>query len=104
MGFLATVMVAVGYVPQIHHLWKERCAAGISVRAWCCWVVASLLFYAHALSIRDPVFIALLSIQLASQVAIVVFATRYRGMLCEEHVAPLDTPMNAPRSTPNNTH
>jgi uncharacterized protein with PQ loop repeat len=80
MALAATLVVAVGYLPQIIHLWKEHCSAGISLTAWACWVVASLLFYSHAITIRDPVFITLLTVQFLAQVAIVVLTYRYRGM------------------------
>ena len=33
LGFAATTLVALGYFPQIIHLWKERCSAGISISA-----------------------------------------------------------------------
>jgi len=29
-GFLGTALVVVGYIPQIHHLMREHCSAGIS--------------------------------------------------------------------------
>jgi len=80
LAFAATTIVAVGYLPQIIHLVKEHCSAGISLTAWASWVVASLLFYSHAISIRDPVFITLLTVQLLAQVTILMLARRYRGM------------------------
>ena len=85
LGFAATTMVALGYVPQIVHLWKERCSAGISIPAWAIWVVASILFYSHAINIRDSVFVSLLTIQLTAQIAILALSTRYRGVNCEFH-------------------
>jgi uncharacterized protein with PQ loop repeat len=44
LGFLGTGLVIVGYVPQIVHLVKERCTAGISISAFSLWCAASLLF------------------------------------------------------------
>jgi uncharacterized protein with PQ loop repeat len=88
LALAATVVVAAGYVPQIVHLWRERCSAGISLTAWAMWVGASLLFYAHAFSIGDGVFIALLTVQFAAQLAILLLSTRYRSMACEFHGGP----------------
>ena len=85
LGFAATTLVALGYVPQIIHLWKERCSAGISIPAWAIWVVASILFYSHAINIRDSVFVSLLTIQLTAQIAILALGARYRGAHCEFH-------------------
>ena len=85
LGFAATTLVAVGYVPQIVHLWKERCSAGISISAWALWVVASILFYSHAIDIGDSVFVSLLTIQLTAQITILVLGARYRGVNCEFH-------------------
>ena len=80
VALLATIVVAIGYLPQIVHLWKEHCSAGISISAWVCWVLASILFYSHAISIMDPVFITLLSVQLIAQLAIVALTRKYQGM------------------------
>ncbi len=81
----ATIIVAVGYVPQITHLWKEHCSAGISITAWSVWVLASLLFYSHAITIRDPVFMTLLTVQFFAQIVIVLLSMRYRGLACAYH-------------------
>jgi uncharacterized protein with PQ loop repeat len=56
LGFVATGLVVVGYIPQIVHLIKERCTAGISVAAFSLWCAASVLFLIHAVVIRDAVF------------------------------------------------
>ena len=56
LGFVATGLVIVGYIPQIVHLIKERCTAGISISAFSLWCTASLLFLVHAAMIGDAVF------------------------------------------------
>jgi uncharacterized protein with PQ loop repeat len=58
LGFLGTGLVIVGYFPQVFHMVKERCAAGISIPAFALWCSASLLFLLHATMIGD----ALLSV------------------------------------------
>jgi uncharacterized protein with PQ loop repeat len=57
LGFVGTALVIGGYIPQIVHLVKERCTAGISIPAFSLWCVASLLFLLHAAVIQDTVFV-----------------------------------------------
>jgi lipid-A-disaccharide synthase-like uncharacterized protein len=73
------------YVPQVVHLWREHCSAGVSARAWAMWLTSSLLIGALALHRHDPVFIALQATSLTSTAVIVFLAHRYRGMSCEAH-------------------
>jgi uncharacterized protein with PQ loop repeat len=76
---------ALAYLPQVMHLAREHCSAGISSRAWAMWLVSSALVGALAIYRRDPVFIALQATSLSSAAVIVVLARRYRGMFCETH-------------------
>lgn len=73
------------YVPQVVHLWREHCSAGVSPRAWAMWLTSSLLIGALALHRHDPVFIGLQASSLTSTAVIVFLAHRYRGMTCEAH-------------------
>jgi uncharacterized protein with PQ loop repeat len=47
VGWIGTTLVMVAYYTQIHNLFVERCAWGISVSTWLIWFIAStlLLFY-----------------------------------------------------------
>jgi hypothetical protein len=86
---LGVTGIAIGvsaYVPQVVHLAREHCSAGVSGRAWAMWLASSLLIGALALHRRDPVFIALQASSLGSTAAIVFLAHRYRGMVCEGHL------------------
>ena len=85
LGMAATGLVIAGYVPQIGHLIKERCTAGISISAFLVWCVASTLFLVHAALIDDPVFVAAQSVNLAAGALIVVFCKRYQGHRCPFH-------------------
>lgn len=80
LGFVAAFISAVSYGPQIWHLYREHCSAGISVRAWALWVVSGLLFLAHALNIRDAVFMSFSGVNVTAQVTITAMAKRYAGM------------------------
>lgn len=86
LGLLGTVLVAAAYVPQIHHLLKEHCSAGISIRAYALWFLASALFLTHATMIMDVVFIGVQLINLVAICIIVCYAKRYERQICESHL------------------
>ena len=85
LGFVATGLVIVGYIPQIVHLIKERCTAGISITAFSLWCASSLLFLIHAAMIRDSVFVGVQLVNLVAGGLIVVFCKRYEGNVCPYH-------------------
>jgi uncharacterized protein with PQ loop repeat len=66
LGFVGTIIAAVGYLPQIVHLAHEHCSAGVSIKAWCLWILSSLLIGTHAFVVFDLVFIALEVVNLAA--------------------------------------
>ena len=85
IGFVGTIVVIVAYLPQIAHLVRAQCSAGISLRAYGLWLVSSLLLLAHAFNLNDAVFIALQSYQLGATMTIVVFAWKYKNSTCAVH-------------------
>jgi lipid-A-disaccharide synthase-like uncharacterized protein len=85
LGIAGISIGALAYLPQVLHLAREHCSAGVSSRAWVMWLASSLLIGALALHRHDPVFITLQASSLTSSAAIVFLAHRYRGMLCEAH-------------------
>ena len=85
LGFVATGLVIVGYIPQIVHLIKERCTAGISISAFSLWCTASLLFLIHAAMIGDTVFVGAQTVNLVAGGLIVGFCKRYEGAVCPFH-------------------
>jgi uncharacterized protein with PQ loop repeat len=85
-GHVGTALVIVGYVPQIHHLIKERCTAGLSLRAFTVWLLASLLFLIHAALIRDVVFVGVQIVNLVAGGVIVAFCKKYDGRVCSYHL------------------
>ncbi|HEU5249654.1 MAG TPA: PQ-loop repeat-containing protein [Thermoanaerobaculia bacterium] len=85
LGFLGAVTVAIGYLPQIRHLARERCSAGVSVVAWEIWLLSSFLVFSHAFEMLDLVFITLQTVQIAAIILIISLARRYRGMTCAFH-------------------
>ena len=85
IGFLGTALVIIAYLPQIHHLIKERCSGGISVKAYCLWFVAGLLMLIHAANIQDPVFVALQVYQIGASGLVIFYGRKYRDLVCESH-------------------
>jgi uncharacterized protein with PQ loop repeat len=87
LGFLGTGLVVVGYAPQILHMIKEHCTAGISVPAFLLWCVASLLFLIHALHIGDAVFVGGQLVNLSAGSFIAWYCLKHRGEACRFHRA-----------------
>ncbi len=85
LGFIGTIIVAIGYLPQIVHLGREGCSAGVSVQAWYLWLLASLLIATHAFAVLDTVFIALQLVNILAIATVIVLAKRYEGMVCRSH-------------------
>jgi uncharacterized protein with PQ loop repeat len=85
LGFAGIGVVAIAYAPQIVHLHKEHCSAGISLRAYSLWCVSSALFLIHAVMIRDIVFTVVQLINLVAIVVITVLVKRYSGHVCLTH-------------------
>ena len=65
LGAVGTALVIVGYVPQIGHLMRQHCTAGISILAFSLWCLASLLFLVHGAVIGDAVFVVVQAVNLA---------------------------------------
>jgi lipid-A-disaccharide synthase-like uncharacterized protein len=86
LGVAGIAISMLAYLPQVVHLAKEHCSAGISSRAWAMWLVSSLLIGALAVHRHDPVFVLLQVSSLASAAAILVLGHRYRGLACEAHL------------------
>jgi lipid-A-disaccharide synthase-like uncharacterized protein len=95
LGVAGIVISMLAYVPQVVHLGRQHCSAGISRRAWAMWLVSSLLVGTLAVHRGDVVFILLQLSTLTSAAVILTLAQRYRGMVCEVH---------ALRSQPQNQH
>ena len=85
LGVVATGLVIAGYLPQIVHLIRQRCTAGISVLAFSVWCVAAFLFLIHAAMIEDGVFIAVQAVNLVAGGLIVWVSKRYEGQVCHFH-------------------
>jgi hypothetical protein len=85
-GFAGAGLAGAAYVPQISHLVRARCSAGISRLAFGVWLLASLLTTTRAIAIHAGVFIALGGIQIAATALIMLCATRYKDTSCPTHL------------------
>jgi PQ loop repeat len=85
-GFAGAGLAGAAYVPQISHLVRARCSAGISRLAFGVWLLASLLTTTRAIAIHADVFIALGGIQIAATALIMLCATRYKDTSCPIHL------------------
>ena len=84
-GFAGAGLAGAAYVPQIRHLVKAHCSAGISTPAFEAWLLAAFLTTAHAIAIHAGVFIVLGGIQIVATVLIMFYAARYKGTACLSH-------------------
>jgi uncharacterized protein with PQ loop repeat len=85
LGLSGASLAGYAYLPQISHLIRERCSAGISRRAFTLWLAASVLMTVHAVLLPAMVFIVLGVIQIAAITTILVYSARYRGLVCPTH-------------------
>jgi uncharacterized protein with PQ loop repeat len=85
IGLSGASLAGYAYVPQITHLIREQCSAGISRRAFALWFIASILMTIHAVLLPAVVFIVLGVVQLGAISTILVYSARYRGLVCPLH-------------------
>ena len=100
-GFAGAGLAGAAYVPQVSHLIRARCAAGISRLAFAVWLLASVLTTSRAVAIHAGVFIVLGGIQIVATALIVVCAARYKGTPCPVHLPGRPTARTAAGSAGN---
>ena len=84
-GFVGAALAGAAYVPQIWHLMRAHCSAGLSRVAFAVWLAASLLVTTHAVALRATVFIALGAVQLTATAIILIYTTKYEHSYCATH-------------------
>ncbi|MGH2686899.1 MAG: PQ-loop domain-containing transporter [Actinomycetota bacterium] len=85
-GFIGVALAGAAYVPQIWHLVRVHCSAGVSRPAFCLWLGASLLVTINAIATGATVFIFLGGVQIVATALILLYATRYRSSYCASHI------------------
>ena len=86
LGWAGTALVIIAYYPQIHHLFVEKCAWGISISTWLIWLVASALLLVYAFLRRDTLFVIVQVINIFAIIAIIVLV-RKSNNICPHHLA-----------------
>ncbi|HEY7261961.1 MAG TPA: PQ-loop repeat-containing protein [Trebonia sp.] len=85
-GFIGAGLAGAAYVPQIYHLIKARCSAGISRLAFEVWLLASVLTTTRAIAIHAAVFIVLGGIEIVATILVMFYAARYKDTTCPSHL------------------
>ena len=84
LGWIGTALVIVAYVPQIRHLYVEKCAWGISISTWLIWLVAGALLLSYCVFRNDTLFTFVQVINITAIVATIILARR-RNQICPYH-------------------
>ena len=87
IGYLGTLLSVWAYVPQIRHLLKEQCSAGISTKMYAIWIISSLCILLYSISIMAIVIIVMQIANLLAITTILIFAKKYQGNVCPYHSA-----------------
>ena len=84
LGWAGTALVVVAYYPQIHHLYVERCAWGISVLTWLIWLAASALLLTYCV-LRQEVLLCLVQGVNILAIATTLILVRRSNQVCPYH-------------------
>ena len=87
LGWAGTALVIVAYVPQIRHLYVEKCAWGISVSTWLIWLAAGVLLLGYTIFRSDTLFALVQTINITAIVATIILARR-SNQICPYHLNP----------------
>jgi uncharacterized protein with PQ loop repeat len=94
MGWVGTALVVVAYYPQIHHLYVERCAWGISVLTWLIWLAASVLLLTYCVLRREAMLAAVQAVNIAAIVTTLLLVRR-SNRVCPHHLKAVATAARA---------
>ena len=85
LGWVGTALVIVAYYPQIHHLFVERCAWGISRLSWLIWLVASVLLLSYCVLRREAMLSVVQAVNIAAIVTTLLLVRR-SNQICPHHL------------------
>ena len=85
LGWVGTALVIVAYVPQIRHLYVEKCAWGISISTWLIWLVAGALLLSYCVFRNDTLFTFVQVINITAIMATIILARR-SNRICPYHL------------------
>ena len=87
IGYIGTFLSIYAYVPQIKHLLKEHCSAGISIKMYIIWIISSICILLYGISITALVITVMQGANLIAITTILVFARKYKKSFCPYHAA-----------------
>src|SRR5918992_853525 len=90
IGWAGTALVVFAYYPQIHHLFVERCAWGISRLTWLIWLVASSLLLIYCLLRREAMLTVVQAVNIAAIVTTLLLVRR-SNQVCPHHLKVAET-------------
>jgi lipid-A-disaccharide synthase-like uncharacterized protein len=85
LGWAGTALVIVAYVPQIRHLYLEKCAWGISISTWLIWLIAGAFLLSYCIFRNDTLFTIVQGINITAIVATIMLARR-GNRICPYHL------------------
>ncbi len=84
LGWVGTALVVAAYYPQIHHLYAERCAWGISVLTWLIWLAASALLLTYCVLRREFLMGGVQGVNIAA-ITTTILLVRRSDRICPYH-------------------
>ena len=84
LGWVGTALVVVAYYPQIHHLFVEKCAWGISRLTWLIWLVASALLLTSCALRREVLLCFVQGVNILA-IATTLILVRRSNQICPYH-------------------
>jgi len=85
LGWAGTALVIVAYIPQIRHLYVEKCAWGISISTWLIWLIAGALLLSYCVFRNDTLFTFVQVINITAIMATIILARR-SNRICPYHL------------------
>ena len=85
LGWVGTALVIVAYYPQIHHLYVERCAWGISPLTWLIWLIASSILLIYCILRREAMLSVVQAVNIAAIVTTLLLVRR-SNTICPRHL------------------
>ena len=85
MGWAGTALVIVAYYPQIHHLYVEKCAWGISALTWLIWLAASAVLLTYCVLRREAMLAVVQAVNIAAIVTTLLLVQR-SNKVCPHHL------------------
>jgi uncharacterized protein with PQ loop repeat len=85
IGWAGTALVIVAYYPQIHHLFVEKCAWGISRLTWLIWLIASSLLLLYCLLRGEAMLSVVQAVNIAAIVTTLLLVRR-SDQICPHHL------------------